>query len=126
MGAIFEELIRRFSEQSNETAGEHFTPREVVRLMVDLLFVDDGDSLSQPGRVISIYDPTAGTGGMLSTADERVTSMNARATVVPYGQELNDESYAICKADMLLKGADRAEDRVRELADRRCLRGSDL
>lgn len=109
MGSVFEELIRRFSEQSNETAGEHFTPREVVRLMVDLLFVNDGASLTEPGKVISIYDPTAGTGGMLSVADERVTAMNARATVVPYGQELNDESYAICKADMLLKGADRAE-----------------
>jgi type I restriction enzyme M protein len=109
MGAIFEELIRRFSEQSNETAGEHFTPREVVRLMVDLLFLDDGAALAQPGKVISIYDPTAGTGGMLSVADERVTSMNSKATVVPYGQELNDESYAICKADMLLKGASRAE-----------------
>ncbi len=109
MGAIFEELIRRFSEQSNETAGEHFTPREVVRLMVDLLFLHDGEALTEPGKVISIYDPTAGTGGMLSVADERVTAMNARATVVPYGQELNDESYAICKADMLLKGADRAE-----------------
>jgi type I restriction enzyme M protein len=109
MGAIFEELIRRFSEQSNETAGEHFTPREVVRLMVDLLFLHDGEALTEPGKVISIYDPTAGTGGMLSVADERVRAMNARATVVPYGQELNDESYAICKADMLLKGADRAE-----------------
>ncbi len=109
MGAIFEELIRRFSEQSNETAGEHFTPREVVRLMVDLLFVHDGEALTEPGKVISVYDPTAGTGGMLSVADERVRAMNARATVVPYGQELNDESYAICKADMLLKGADRAE-----------------
>ena len=109
MGSVFEELIRRFSEQSNETAGEHFTPREVVRLMVDLLFLDDGAILAEPGRVVSIYDPTAGTGGMLSVADERITSMNARATVVPYGQELNDESYAICKADMLLKGADRAE-----------------
>ncbi|MCO8127498.1 type I restriction-modification system subunit M [Acidimicrobiia bacterium EGI L10123] len=109
MGSVFEELIRRFSEQSNETAGEHFTPREVVGLMVDLLFVNDGDTLTEPGKVISVYDPTAGTGGMLSVADERVTAMNARATVVPYGQELNDESYAICKADMLLKGADRAE-----------------
>lgn len=109
MGSVFEELIRRFSEQSNETAGEHFTPREVVRLMVDLLFLNDGASLIEPGKVISIYDPTVGTGGMLSVADERVTAMNARATVVPYGQELNDESYAICKADMLLKGADRAE-----------------
>jgi type I restriction enzyme M protein len=104
MGYIFEELIRRFAEQSNETAGEHFTPREVVRLMVDLLFLPDGDVLTQAGRIVTMYDAAAGTGGMLSVADEHLRSMNSQARLVPHGQELNDESYAICKADMLIKG----------------------
>jgi type I restriction enzyme M protein len=104
MGEVFEELIRRFAELSNETAGEHFTPREVIALMVDLLFVEDDDVL-QKGRVIRhIYDPTAGTGGMLSVAEEQLKAMNPKATPVLYGQELNPESYAICKADMLIKG----------------------
>ncbi|MBN8185057.1 type I restriction-modification system subunit M [Roseibium aggregatum] len=104
MGLVFEELIRRFSELSNETAGEHFTPREVIRLMVNLLFVEDEDILSRPGVVRSIYDPTAGTGGMLSIADEYLTEHNEKAKLVMHGQELNPESYAICKADMLIKG----------------------
>ncbi|MER9402073.1 type I restriction-modification system subunit M [Mesorhizobium sp. M0615] len=106
MGLIFEELIRKFSELSNETAGEHFTPREVIRLMVNLLFVEDDDILSKPGVVRTIYDPTAGTGGMLSVAGEHLIEHNDKASLVMYGQELNPESYAICKADMLIKGQD--------------------
>ncbi len=106
MGQIFEELIRRFSELSNETAGEHFTPREVIRLMVNLLFVEDDDILSKPGVVRTIYDPTAGTGGMLSIAEEYLSEHNEQARLVMNGQELNPESFAICKADMLIKGQD--------------------
>jgi len=106
MGAVFEELIRKFAELSNETAGEHFTPREVIRLMVNLLFIEDDEALTKPGVVRSLYDPTAGTGGMLSVADEQLTSLNPQARLVMYGQELNPESYAICKADMLIKGQD--------------------
>jgi hypothetical protein len=106
MGHVFEELIRKFAELSNETAGEHFTPRDVIRLMVNLIFVEDDDALTKPGVVRSIYDPTAGTGGMLSTAGERLTEMNPQARLNMFGQELNDESYAICKADMLIKGQD--------------------
>jgi type I restriction enzyme M protein len=104
MGHAFEELIRRFAELSNETAGEHFTPREVIHLMVNLLFLEDEKGLQKPGVVRSIYDPTAGTGGMLSVADDHLQAMNPGAKLVMYGQELNDESYAICKADMLIKG----------------------
>jgi type I restriction enzyme M protein len=106
MGAVFEELIRKFAELSNETAGEHFTPREVIRLMVNLLFIEDDDALTKPGVVRSIYDPTAGTGGMLSVAGEHLATLNPNARLVMYGQELNPESYAICKADMLIKGQD--------------------
>lgn len=105
MGAVFEELIRKFAEISNETAGEHFTPREVIRLMVDLLFIEDDDVLSPGNAVVrTIYDPTAGTGGMLSVAGEYLLEHNPQARLTMYGQELNDESYAICKADMLIKG----------------------
>jgi type I restriction enzyme M protein len=106
MGTVFEELIRKFAEISNETAGEHFTPREVIRLMVNLIFVEDDDVLSRPGVVRTIYDPTAGTGGMLSVAGEYLAEHNPQARLTMYGQELNDESYAICKADMLIKGQD--------------------
>ena len=106
MGAVFEELIRKFAELSNETAGEHFTPREVIRLMVNLLFIEDDQALTKPGIVRSLYDPTAGTGGMLSVAEEHLASLNPEARLVMYGQELNPESYAICKADMLIKGQD--------------------
>jgi len=106
MGLVFEELIRKFSELSNETAGEHFTPREVIKLMVNLLFVEDDDILSKPGVVRTIYDPTAGTGGMLSIAEEYLAEHNEQARLVMNGQELNPESYAICKADMLIKGQD--------------------
>ena len=104
MGAVFEELIRKFAELSNETAGEHFTPREVIRLMVDLLFNEDSDALGRPGAVRTIYDPTAGTGGMLSVAGEYLHQYNPSARLTMFGQELNPESYAICKADMLIKG----------------------
>jgi type I restriction enzyme M protein len=104
MGLVFEELIRRFAELSNETAGEHYTPREVIRLMVDLLFIADTEALTKPGVVRSIYDPTAGTGGMLSIAEEYLRHLNPDARLVVHGQELNPESYAICKADMLIKG----------------------
>ena len=106
MGLVFEDLIRRFAELSNETAGEHYTPREVIRLMVDLLFTSDDDALAKPGIVRSVYDPTAGTGGMLSIAGEHLTGLNPEARLVMFGQELNGESYAICKADMLIKGQD--------------------
>ena len=106
MGAVFEELIRKFAELSNETAGEHFTPREVIRLMVNLLFIEDDAMLTLPGVVRSMYDPAIGTGGMPSVAGEHLASLNPDAKLVMYGQELNPESYAICKADMLIKGQD--------------------
>ena len=106
MGLAFEDLIRRFAELSNETAGEHFTPREVIRLMVDLIFIEDSEALTRPGIVRTIYDPAAGTGGMLSIAEEHLTAMNPKARLTMYGQELNPESFAICKADMLIKGQD--------------------
>lgn len=104
MGSIFEELIRRFAEASNETAGEHFTPREVIRLMVDLLFTEDGETLTKKGIVRTLYDPAAGTGGMLSVAEEYLRDLNADAELKVFGQELNAESYAICKSDMMIKG----------------------
>ncbi|MFC5460162.1 type I restriction-modification system subunit M [Massilia niabensis] len=107
MGHVFEELIRKFAEISNETAGEHFTPREVIRLMVNLLFIEDDDVLTPGNAVVrTIYDPTAGTGGMLSVAGEYLLEHNPQARLTMFGQELNDESYAICKADMLIKGQD--------------------
>lgn len=104
MGLVFEELIRRFAEASNETAGEHFTPRDIVRLTTSLLFMGDDDVLTKKGIVRSLYDPTAGTGGFLSSGTEYVHEMNQDAKLVTFGQELNPESYAICKADMLIKG----------------------
>ncbi|WP_233219592.1 class I SAM-dependent DNA methyltransferase [Micromonospora sp. RP3T] len=106
MGYVFEELIRRFSEISNETAGEHFTPREVIRLMVNLLLAPDEDDLVTPGIVRKIYDPACGTGGMLTEAQEHIQAHNPHATVEVYGQELNGETYAICRSDMMLKGGD--------------------
>jgi len=107
MGLVFEELIRKFAEISNETAGEHFTPREVIRLMVNLLFIEDDDVLTSGNAVVrTLYDPTAGTGGMLSVAGEYLLEHNPAARLTLFGQELNDESYAICKADMLIKGQD--------------------
>ncbi|GID90844.1 DNA methyltransferase [Amorphoplanes digitatis] len=106
MGYIFEELVRKFSEISNETAGEHFTPREVIRLMVNLLLAPDEDDLVTPGIVRKIYDPACGTGGMLSEAQDHIEAHNAHATVEVYGQELNGETYAICRSDMMMKGGD--------------------
>ncbi|MCA1678227.1 MAG: type I restriction-modification system subunit M, partial [Actinobacteria bacterium] len=106
MGAIFEELIRRFSEQSNETAGEHFTPREVVRLMVNLLLAGDEEALRDEGAIRHVFDCACGTGGMLSEAEEQIRRFNSSATVRLFGQELNPEAYAICLADMLVKGQD--------------------
>lgn len=106
MGMIFEELIRQFAELSNETAGEHFTPRDVVRLIVNLVFANDDDVLSKKGVVRTVYDPTAGTGGMLSVADDYIRHLNPDAALTLFGQELNGESYAIAKADMVIKGQD--------------------
>ena len=106
MGDLFEHLIRRFAEESNETAGDHYTPRDAIRLMVDLLFAEDNTALMEPGTVRTIYDPTAGTGGMLSVAEERLLERNKEARLRLYGQEINDQSYAICKSDMIVKGQD--------------------
>ncbi|WP_336698081.1 type I restriction-modification system subunit M [Curtobacterium sp. USHLN213] len=106
MGLVFEELIRFANEKSNETAGDHYTPREVIALMVQLLFALDDDALSKSGVVRSIYDPTAGTGGMLSVAEEYLRRMNPAIQLSLYGQDYNDASYAICKADMVIKGQD--------------------
>ncbi|OBU38733.1 type I restriction-modification system subunit M [Photobacterium damselae] len=106
MGLVFEELIRRFAESSNETAGEHFTPRDIVRLTTSLVFMEDDEALTQDGIIRTIYDPTAGTGGFLSSGMEYVHELNPKAVMRAFGQELNPESYAICKADMLIKGQD--------------------
>jgi len=106
MGLVFEELIRKFAEASNETAGEHFTPREVIQLIVHCLFAGDDEALSKSGVVRTMYDPTAGTGGILSVGEAVAKSINSSAIIRLFGQELNDESYAICKADMLIKGQD--------------------
>ncbi len=102
MGYLFEELIRRFSEISNETAGEHYTPREVIRLIVSLLLVNDKDALTGTGVIRQVYDPAAGTGGMLSIAEMEMKKLNSRIRVELFGQELNPESFAICKSDMLV------------------------
>ena len=102
MGYLFEELIRRFSEISNETAGEHYTPREVIRLIVSLLLVNDKDALTGSGVIRQVYDPAAGTGGMLSIAEMEMKALNPRIRVELFGQELNPESFAICKSDMLV------------------------
>lgn len=104
MGYIFEELIRKFAESNNAQAGDHFTPREVIALMVDLLYADQDLELTTPGIVRTIYDPAAGTGGMLSTAYDHLVEMNHEAKPVLYGQEINPRSYAMCKSDMVIKG----------------------
>jgi type I restriction enzyme M protein len=104
MGYLFEDLIRRFSEISNETAGEHYTPREVINLIVSLLLVNDRDALTRSGVIRQVYDPAAGTGGMLSIAEMAMKELNPRIRVELYGQELNPESFAICKSDMLVTG----------------------
>jgi len=112
MGYLYEELIRRFSELSNETAGEHFTPREVIRLMVNLLFAEDSDVLTTPGTIRTLFDPACGTGGMLSVAEDYLRQMNPEARLEVFGQELNDETYAICRSDMMLKGQDASHIKV--------------
>jgi type I restriction enzyme M protein len=118
MGDLFEYLIYKFAEASNEEAGEHYTPRDAIRLMVDLLFAEDNEALLEPGTVRTIYDPTAGTGGMLSVAEERLLERNKDARLRLYGQEINDQSYAICKSDMLAKGQDAGNIRLGDtLAD---------
>jgi len=104
MGYIFEEIIRRFSEAHNEDAGQHYTPREVIELMVNILFYDDDKALSGEHVAKSVYDPACGTGGMLSVAENYLKQINAGAELIPFGQELNDQTFAICKADMLIKG----------------------
>jgi len=106
MGSLYEELIRRFSEASNDDAGEHFTPREVIRLMVNLLFIEDADVLTKPGTVRTLFDPACGTGGMLSVAEDYLRQLNPQARLEVFGQELNEETYAICRSDMMLKGQD--------------------
>ncbi len=104
MGYIYEELIRKFNELSNETAGEHFTPREVIELMVNLIFDEDDEVLTKEGAVRTVYDPACGTGGMLSVAEDHVRNFNEDANLHVFGQELNPESYAVCNSDMLIKG----------------------
>ncbi|MEI7716121.1 MAG: class I SAM-dependent DNA methyltransferase, partial [Mycobacterium sp.] len=106
MGYIFEELIRKFAESNNAAAGDHFTPREVIKLMVNLLFHADDDGLTKPGVVRTIYDPAAGTGGMLSTAYDHLVAMNESTRPVLFGQDINPRSYAMCKSDMIIKGQD--------------------
>jgi len=104
MGSVFEELIRRFNEKKNEEAGDHYTPREIIRLMVDLLFIEDDEALRKPGIVRTLLDPACGTGGMLSVAEEYLRELNAQAVLEVFGQELNPETYAVCKSDMIIKG----------------------
>lgn len=104
MGYIFEEIIRRFSESHNEDAGQHYTPREVIQLMVNILFYDDNDVLSGNNVAKTLYDPACGTGGMLSVAEEYLHKLNTSTELMSFGQELNDQTFAICKADMLIKG----------------------
>ncbi|MGL6193382.1 MAG: type I restriction-modification system subunit M, partial [Thermoguttaceae bacterium] len=103
MGLAFEELIRKFAEDSNETAGEHFTPREVIRLMVNLLLEPDKKMLTKGGVICTLYDPACGTGGMLSEATEYIRELNHGCMIKVFGQEINPESYAICKSDLLIK-----------------------
>ncbi|MBI5488049.1 MAG: SAM-dependent DNA methyltransferase [Deltaproteobacteria bacterium] len=103
MGSVFEELIRKFNEKKNEEAGDHYTPRDIIRLMVDLLFDEDDDVLSKPGIVRSLFDPACGTGGMLSVAEEHLRDLNPDARLELFGQELNAETYAVCKSDMIIK-----------------------
>jgi type I restriction enzyme M protein len=104
MGLIFEDLIRRFNEASNETAGDHFTPREVIRLMVNLLFTPDSQVLRTAGAVRTLYDPACGTGGMLSVSEEFLRDLNPGAKLEVFGQDYNNEAFAICCSDMMIKG----------------------
>jgi len=111
MGYIFEELLRRFNEMSNETAGEHFTPREVIRLMVNLLFCEDEKALAGVKPVRTMYDPACGTGGMLTVSQNHLRELNPDAVLEVYGQELNAESWAVCRSDMMIKDDDPAASR---------------
>ncbi|NEA21977.1 HsdM family class I SAM-dependent methyltransferase [Actinomadura bangladeshensis] len=104
MGAVFEELLYRNVELSNETAGEHFTPRDVARLMAELAISPDDDRVTRAGTHLSIYDPVCGTGGLLSEAAERIEELNPQTAVTLYGQDVNPESWAACSSDLLLKG----------------------
>ena len=105
MGYIFEELIRKFNETNNEEAGEHFTPREIIRLMVEILMSKDKEILKKPGIIRTVYDPACGTGGMLTVAKDHVISkIEGKAQIELFGQEINDETYAVCKSDMIIKG----------------------
>lgn len=106
MGELFENLIYRFAESANDGAGQFYTPRDVVRLLVDLIYADDTEALCDRGTVRSIYDPTVGTGGMLTVADEHLHGLNPDASTALFGQEINPRTYAICKADLLIKGQD--------------------
>jgi type I restriction enzyme M protein len=105
MGYIYEELIRVTADLSNEEAGEHFTPREVIELMVNVLFADD-DRLQAKSKIFTVYDPACGTGGMLTVAEDRLRRINPTARLHLFDQELQPESYAVCRTDMLLKGQD--------------------
>lgn len=105
MGYIFEEIIRRFSEAHNEDAGQHYTPREVIELMVNILFTEDSDILSGNAIIKTIYDPACGTGGMLTVAEDHLSRLNKNAQLICFGQEINSQTYAICKSDILIKGA---------------------
>ncbi len=126
MGYIYEELIRRFSELSNETAGEHFTPREVIRLMVNLLFIDDDDDAHQAGIVRTLCDPAAGPAGCCPWPRTICAQLNPQARLEVFGQELNPETYAVCRSDMMIKGQDALAHRVRQLVLRGRLRRRDV
>ncbi|GAB3878172.1 hypothetical protein GCM10027612_02020 [Microbispora bryophytorum subsp. camponoti] len=103
MGYVFEHLIRKFAEDSNETAGEHFTPREIIKLMVNLLIAPDAETVAGEGQVINILDPACGTGGILTAAEDHIKSINPKAEVYLFGQEVNAESWAVCESDMLMR-----------------------
>ena len=106
MGYVFEDLVRRFNEAANEEAGDHFTPREVIRLMVHVLFSPDDDVFTQKGKVVTLYDPCCGTGGMLSVSDEYVREHAPGLRLAVFGQEYNDESFAVCGSDLMIKDED--------------------
>lgn len=112
MGYIFEEIIRKFSESHNADAGQFYTPREVIELMTNILFVNDENTLSRDDASASIYDPACGTGGMLSVSEEHIKSFNADAELFLYGQELNAMTWAICQSDLLIKNNNARPDRV--------------
>ena len=106
MGYIFEELIRRFNEATNENPGEHFTPREAIHLMTSILVAPEMEMVKEPGILLKAYDPTCGTGGMLSILKDKILELNSNADVRLYGQELNPETFAVCKSDFFLKTPD--------------------